>query len=287
LLDFSRGELEHFACQSDLSWIIDESNLDERFDRNFVRRQVLPVLGERWPDFGRRWQLTAEACQEADQLNRDLAELDLLALDEKPARGGSSLDWKSLAKLPAYRRNNALRGWASARGFPVMERRHLDQIERQFFASEAASGAMVEWSGTALGYFRGRVYMISSPAQPPEQPQNLFWTVSSDDLQLPDGSILQAIPSAEGLRLSGAQLEVAWRQGGERCRPKGRAHSQTVKKLLQEYELEPWWRSRIPLIYLEGKLAAVGDLWICEEFAAEGDASVALRWLPGGNGKGA
>lgn len=286
LLDFERAELEHFACQSDLSWIIDESNLDERFDRNFVRRRVLPVLSERWPDFGRRWQLTAEACQEADQLCRDLAEQDLLDLDENTARGGWSLDRNRLAKLPAYRRNNVLRGWVLARRFPVMERRHLDEIERQFFTDEPASGAMVKWSGTALGYFRDRLYLISAPLEMPESTLQVDWNLSSNELPLPDGSILQAIPSARGLRMSGAKIEVKWRRGGERCRPSGRAHSQTVKKLLQEYGLEPWWRQRIPLIYLDGELAAVGDLWICHPCVTEEETSVALRWLPEGKGAG-
>lgn len=284
LLDVSRGELEHYACRSDLSWIIDESNADERFDRNFVRRQILPPLAERWPDFGRRWQLTAEACQEADQLSRDLAELDRRSLDEQPARGGWSLHRESLAKLPAYRRRNVLRGWVMARGYPVMERRHLEEVERQFFSGDPPSGAMVNWSGTTLGFFQGRLYLISSlPSLPPAN--KILWEASAD-LRLADGSLLQALPETRGLCLSGQRVEVSWRRGGERCRPSGRGHSQTLKKLLQEYSVEPWWRDRLPLIYLNGELAAVGDLWICEKFDTEGEARYRLRWLPGAEEKG-
>jgi hypothetical protein len=38
----------------------------------------------------------------------------------------------------------------------------------------------------------------------------------------------------------------------------------------------PWWRDRVPLIYVGDQLVAVGDLWIAEEFAAR-DGADALR----------
>ena len=38
----------------------------------------------------------------------------------------------------------------------------------------------------------------------------------------------------------------------------------------------PWMRDRLPLLYVGGRLAAVGDLWIDSEFAAD-DGAPALR----------
>ena len=61
-------------------------------------------------------------------------------------------------------------------------------------------------------------------------------------------------------------LEVRFRTGGERCRPSGRGQSQRLKKLLQEVQLPPWRRERLPLLYLDGELAAVADLWLCHGF---------------------
>ena len=33
-----------------------------------------------------------------------------------------------------------------------------------------------------------------------------------------------------------------------------------AKKLLQQWDVPPWWRDRVPLLYLEGELLAVGGL---------------------------
>ena len=56
-----------------------------------------------------------------------------------------------------------------------------------------------------------------------------------------------------GLRieaLAGGLLIVQFRQGGERFRPMDRAHSQELKKLLQQAGIPPWERDRLPLLYL-------------------------------------
>jgi tRNA(Ile)-lysidine synthase len=50
-----------------------------------------------------------------------------------------------------------------------------------------------------------------------------------------------------------------------------RGHHHKLKKLLQEAGVPPWERARMPLIYIDGDLAAVGDRWVCEPYGAEAD----------------
>jgi tRNA(Ile)-lysidine synthase len=41
----------------------------------------------------------------------------------------------------------------------------------------------------------------------------------------------------------------------------------------------PWLRDRVPLVYLDGELVAVADLWLCEgAMAAPGDGGLRLEW---------
>jgi len=102
-----------------------------------------------------------------------------------------------------------------------------------------------------------------------------------DPLALPDGFTLAAtVTSGGGLRATpGGEFEVRFRRGGERCKPAGRAGSRPLKKLLQEYGLEPWLRDRIPLVFVDGELAAVGDLFVCAGFeAGAGEPGFTLSW---------
>ena len=46
LLIFTRKEIEEYASEEKLSYVIDETNLDLKYTRNFIRYKVLPVLRE-------------------------------------------------------------------------------------------------------------------------------------------------------------------------------------------------------------------------------------------------
>ena len=59
--------------------------------------------------------------------------------------------------------------------------------------------------------------------------------------------------------------------GGESIRLQGRNGHHDLKKLYQEAGIPPWERQRIPLIYLDDELVAVGDLWISADFYSEID----------------
>ncbi|GIS48666.1 MAG: hypothetical protein Ct9H90mP22_2540 [Gammaproteobacteria bacterium] len=37
-----------------IKYIQDSSNIDNSFDRNFLRNEIFPVLNERWNDFSKR-----------------------------------------------------------------------------------------------------------------------------------------------------------------------------------------------------------------------------------------
>ncbi|MEO1956002.1 MAG: tRNA lysidine(34) synthetase TilS, partial [Gammaproteobacteria bacterium] len=100
-------------------------------------------------------------------------------------------------------------------------------------------------------------------------------------LVLPTGTLSMKVSSGTGLSSSLSQkgIIIRGRAGGERCKPQGRSKSQKLKKLFQEYGVPPWERNRIPLIYIGDDLAAVSDLWVCEDFLAEKDEEgIILNW---------
>jgi tRNA(Ile)-lysidine synthase len=73
-----------------------------------------------------------------------------------------------------------------------------------------------------------------------------------------------------------AGLELRFRVGGEEIQPLGQTHTRTLKNLLQEAGVLPWMRDRLPLLYSEGRLVAVADLWI--ESAAAASPGTAIHW---------
>jgi len=51
------------------------------------------------------------------------------------------------------------------------------------------------------------------------------------------------------------EIEIKFRQTGEIIQING--PSKRLKKLLQQWGVAPWFRDKIPLLYIDGELAAV------------------------------
>jgi tRNA(Ile)-lysidine synthase len=64
LLGFERQQLAAYARAEQLLWLEDESNEDEKFDRNFCRQALLPLLATRWPGYRDSWLKTSALAAE-------------------------------------------------------------------------------------------------------------------------------------------------------------------------------------------------------------------------------
>lgn len=285
MLEFTREELEYYAQVHKLRWVEDESNRDTDYDRNFLRQSVLPLLRQRWPQLRRRFIHTAELCAENEWLLMEIAAEDLATADVRPERLGQSINLETISQWSVSRRHNLLRQWLRAQDLETPERTQLAQVEQQLITGRADAEAAVNWGKVVLHRYRGRLYVVPAAALYRYGAAAIVTVGTGDmDTLLPDGGHLrfeyvERVSGAGYLRADLPDLSLRWRQGGERCQPEGRAHSQTLKKLLQEYALEPWWREQLPLIYCGEQLAAAGDLWICKGFSASpGQPGYRLSW---------
>lgn len=72
LLTFSKAELLAYAKAHQLQWIEDESNANNRYDRNFLRNKILPLLNQRWQQFSEMVARSAQHCAEQQELIQEL-----------------------------------------------------------------------------------------------------------------------------------------------------------------------------------------------------------------------
>lgn len=287
LLGFTRQEIEIYAQNSDLTWVNDESNADDHYDRNYLRNQVMPLLRERWPTFADKWQQTAELCAANEQLIAELAAQDLTLAQFRPETIGTSLSLLYISSLSLARRHNLLRHWLRGQGLDVPEQQHLEQIEQQVLAGRQDAEVQVNWGNVSLRVYQDRVYALRLVDLPkPVVEGQVIAVIPGQDQRLPTGGLLRLaqdeIDTIPMLRVDLPDLNIRFRRGGERCKPAARRHSQTLKRLLQEYQVAPWLREFLPLIYSGDELVAVGDLWVCEGFQTNsGGYRISLSWPSG------
>jgi tRNA(Ile)-lysidine synthase len=118
--------------------------------------------------------------------------------------------------------------------------------------------------------YRDKLYCLKQSA--PEIVQDSFWSAGKMSTRVSAHQILSCVQSSAGIcrkQWQNARIVVKARSGGEKIRLPGRKGSHALKKLFQDAGIPPWERETIPLVYLDDKLAAVGDLWISADFYCE------------------
>ena len=270
LLGVSRAEILAAARDRGLEWIEDPSNRDTRFDRNYVRAELVPRIAKRWPAAARTVGRAASQMAEAQQI------LDEAALADAPG-DPDRIDCAVLRDLSPIRRRNVLRHSIVRLGLPMPDTRQMKELIRALDVRRRDAGTRVRWPDGEARIYRDRLYLLEPLPAP--SPPGYSGEVSLDrPWSGPEGRVRLVSGSEQGLPATWAEegFSVRFREGGERFRPMGRPHSRPLKKWLQEAGVPPWLRARIPLLYREDALVAVGDLWIAD--AAAESAGNRTRW---------
>lgn len=268
LLGVSRQSILEYAKQQGLSWVEDPSNLQHQYDRNFLRLQLMPVLRQRWPAINQTLSQATEQQAENKHLLEQLAELDLKQLSTNAV----GLTVTGLMSFSEDRQRNILRFWIKQHHLPIPSRQVLNQMQQQMLYSAEDANPEVHWSGAEMHRFKNHIYAFTSFDHDPAQ--ILQWQIKLPiDITSLQQTLVMNTHTGLGLdkkRLQ-SQLQVRFRQGGERICPAGRQGHHSLKKLFQEAEVPPWLRDRIPLIYQNDELIAVAGYWVADEYSIAED----------------
>jgi len=256
LLRQSRAALKEYAERHALPWVEDPHNQDPRYARSFVRHEIFPRFTQKWPQAVELLSRTAEHCADAVELLDQVAATDLKKAVIPAKAGIQGLSVRALLALPKPRRNNLLRYWAARARHPAPPFDVLARLEREVLRARPDAAPLLAWGDTELRRFRDALYLMRR-LPPPPQGLVLEWD-GRRDLPLPPGCGVLAVVRPARAELP---LRVAFAQGGERLKPAGSRYTRTLRNLFQEEAIPPWIRERLPLVQLDGQLAAVAGRW--------------------------
>jgi tRNA(Ile)-lysidine synthase len=265
LLRFSRRWIHAYAEDHGLNWIDDPSNADTVHARNYLRHEIIPRLKKCWPGMDKTITRSGTHCADAQQIIDDLVEswLDSVLVPER-----QSIPVAKLSEFDEPRQRLILRHWIRRAGFRMPNDRKLQEIVRE--ASEAAPdrSPSMRWENAEVRRYRGELYLLSALGRF-DRDQVIPWPIRTP-LSIPDlGGVLECRmveASGHSFELPALTAHVRFRTGGERCRLPGRNGTHSLKKIFQELAVPPWARDRVPLVYLDEELAAIGGLVVCEPF---------------------
>ena len=264
LLACSREQLQAYAEAHELDFIHDPSNDDRRFDRNFLRHEILPLLKSRWPAATRTLTRSANRCSAASQTLLGLAQEDLRQVR---LRGVSELSVSEIKTLPRERAYNVLRLWVRQSGLRMPRLQDLAEVYRQLVTSRSDSQGIVNARDYEFRRHKDRLYLLL----PHKEPTSFHYDWEAPFLPLNIAEIDQVLTredcQRQGIKIpSHGVMTIRSRVGSELIKLGEPAFHKAVKKLLQEASVPPWLRDVTPLVYIEGRLAAVWEIAVAVDF---------------------
>ncbi|MFZ4171905.1 tRNA lysidine(34) synthetase TilS, partial [Enterobacter ludwigii] len=264
LLGETRASLETWAREHGLSWIEDESNQDDRYDRNFLRLRVVPLLSERWPHFAEAAARSAMLCAEQESL---LDELLSEVLAELITEQGS-LTIAPLEAMSPARRAALLRRWLASHGAAMPSRAMLARLWDEVALAREDATPCVHLNGFDVRRYKGALWWVKS--SPSLADRVLDWPSLAEPLLLPcDAGRVSLVPTGH-VRLPepGEPVTVRFKAGGL-LHIVGRNGGRKLKKIWQESNVPPWRRDTTPLLFYGETLIAAAGVFITQEGWAE------------------
>jgi tRNA(Ile)-lysidine synthase len=258
LLTMDRAQLAAHAAHHALAWADDPSNGQLRFDRNYLRARVLPLLRERWPQAAKSAGRSAGHSAVAAAVLEESAQRDL-----EFAADGPDVEIAVLNRWSPARRMAVLRLWIAQRGFQMPELRHMQQILAMMEARIDAQPELA-LSQYVVRRHGGRLLLEGrSPARSavPAATRVHRWSWRRGALHLDDGS-LEIVADLHG------DLDLDRLPSTLLVQHPAASGGRSLRKLMQELDVPDWQRERLPLIRAgtkaPGKLLAVADLWLAQ-----------------------
>lgn len=274
-----RNVLQHYANEHQLDYLEDPSNADDKFDRNFIRRAVLPLIAERWAAVESSLARFAGHAADNERLARDLAHLDISGGLRGPKKYGECLQIDVLNGFASYRRANIYRFWLGTLEVTMPSTARLKEIDALVTGNRA--GSKLDFSNYSLHVHSHSLYWVADTwlsaldrffAQPHT------WQTADILANKSIGTLCVAtVDGRDGL--TPGEYQIGVRADGIECRLNGQ--SKPLKKLLQEAGIPAWLRDSFPIIYSvqsdgSRQVAAIGDQYICDGYRC--GQSGAVTW---------
>jgi tRNA(Ile)-lysidine synthase len=276
LLAVSRAQIKSHAQLHGLRWVEDESNSDARYDRNFLRNEILPRLESHFPAYRETLARTARNLADSVEIAAAMAHIDI----GQTNNGAIPVD--TLRRLPDARALNLLRQLFDAQHLAMPPRARLEEALRQCREAARDAGVTVEFGDHVLRCHRGMVELMAQSAKVPAD-----WQCAWDGRQaltLPGGlgRLIAREVIGEGIAVRHFQAQsatVRGRSGGETLQLADNRPRRTLKNLFQEHAIPPWERRQMPMIYFDDRLAWVPGIGVAIEFRAQsGEAGLQPEW---------
>ncbi|MGB3725469.1 MAG: tRNA lysidine(34) synthetase TilS [Glaciecola sp.] len=253
-LHLPKADIEDYAKQYNLQWVEDESNTDQKYDRNFVRQSIMPMLRQKWPHIDKAIVRSATHCADAQMVIEEYMQvLALQVLTDTDKASVTALQALSVASQRSF-----LRYWLSQHNQAMPSSAQLNDLVC-ILHPDARSTAVVYFSHVMVEKSQSFLFVCPIKTSIPKPFELDFF--SSQGVEISHEYTLLQQPINEQDQSVSIPKDKVWiKYGASNMRAKfdDKRPSKSLKVWYQNWQIPPEQRRNVPvLVHNEQVIALV------------------------------
>ncbi|CRK85805.1 tRNA(Ile)-lysidine synthase [Candidatus Providencia siddallii] len=273
LLTTSRSDLEKYVSENQLIYIKDDTNRNSRYDRNYLRLHVMPLLYKRWPHLPKMIARSAFLCGEQEFLLDELLQNRLIEL----LNNNGEISIYKLQTFSKAKRNALIRRWVKLYQLPVPSFDKIEKIWSEVALAKQDANPINRFGQIEIRRYKGNLSIVKHINKLLGKQYN--WDYH-ESFELPESLGILKIIKYGKIRLPKDNEKITVRFGLQgKINIVGLSYSKKAKKIWQEQNVPPWMRERIPLIYYNNKLITAVEYFITQEGSINSEnIGISINW---------
>ena len=253
LLEFERSDLVEYANQHSLKWFEDPSNLTDRYNRNYLRNKVIPVIKNRWPYFVHSIGSVCHIQSEIQQLLDEVADDDYQQCGIKLAGQPDRLNKQRLMSISRARQKNLIRFWLRQNNRQTLSAGKLRELVKQLEADNDAQ-PIIQASDYDIRIYSHQLFIVDHRGELHLKADYSLSRASGLEIKSIDLKICrEAILEQLNLTEQGQSINIRFRCG--QSETKNASHR--LKHLFQKHRVPPWLRDQTPQVFIDDDLKGI------------------------------
>ena len=253
LLNINKKDIEDYQKRNQLSFLNDTTNNSNKFDRNFIRNEIIPKLKSRWSSLNNVMKSNIEH----QKINSII--LDDIIIDKLNHIYDSSSKKLSLVKLKQennFIQSEIIHKWFSLETNILLNHYQISEILNTIINTDKDSTPEFTFHSFSIRKYQGFLYLINKLSNK-DIHKSKKWDLS-DDLKFNELIIkiskLKELGIYDFLHINQPVI-VRRREGGEKILLNSKFH-QKLKKIFQSKNIPIWERDSYAFIFVKEELIA-------------------------------
>ncbi len=254
LLGLSKDLIHGYQQEHKLKFIEDSSNFDNKYDRNYLRNKVIPLIKKRFPQFattsGRSIKHIADAYNYQNLINSELYQNVL--------EGTNQLNGLKLKNLSDYDMGNVIRFWLNEHQVLMPSIKVLDQIINQVKKIHSESNIKIKVDQCYICSFNQLLYLVKNNDAPFKK---VIWKkqkkmiLDNNRMIIVRNNLDQRI-SLDQLKKNTIEIDQP-RNMSAKVKIHPQQPARTLQYIFQQNKIPPWERKNYPVVYLNNKVVLI------------------------------